>query len=335
MIDGIEYKEILKNLPFGYALHKVELDHNGVPIDYEYIDINEAFEKITGLKRKNVIGKKITEIFPNIRNDKVDWIKYYGNIAMNSSENEFEQYSEELKKWYKIKVYSPKKYYFITYFTDINEQIQERELFRSTILYISEGIIAADLDGNIIIMNKTAERLTGYLKNEVSSLKIFDIFDVYNSDIQTKFTEKILDSIYKGEIIAEKENVVLKSKNGIDIPIVYSICPVKNNMQEIYEIVISFRDITDKIAKDKELDYITYHDSLTGVYNRNFFNEEIKKIDIEENLPISVIMGDVNGLKLTNDAFGHLMGDKLLLSAANIMKRVCRENDIVVRWGGG
>jgi len=98
--------------------------------------------------------------------------------------------------------------------------------------------------------------------------------------------------------------------------------------------VVSFRDITEKIIKDKELDYITYHDGLTGAYNRNFFNEEIKKIDVEENLPISVIMGDVNGLKLTNDAFGHLMGDKLLVSAADIMKRVCRENDIVVRWGG-
>ena len=98
--------------------------------------------------------------------------------------------------------------------------------------------------------------------------------------------------------------------------------------------VISFKDITEKIIKDKELDYITYHDGLTGVYNRNFFNEEIKNIDLEENLPISVIMGDVNGLKLTNDAFGHLIGDKLLVAAANIMKRVCRDNDIVVRWGG-
>jgi diguanylate cyclase (GGDEF)-like protein len=98
--------------------------------------------------------------------------------------------------------------------------------------------------------------------------------------------------------------------------------------------VISFKDITEKILKDKEIDYITYHDSLTGVYNRSFFNEEIKNIDLEENLPISVIMGDINGLKLTNDAFGHLMGDKLIVSAANIMTRVCSDNDIVVRWGG-
>ncbi|MRY42835.1 PAS domain S-box protein, partial [Parabacteroides distasonis] len=94
MIDGIEYKKILKNLPFGYALHKIELDNNGFPIDYEYIDVNESFEKFTGLKKENVLGKKITEILPNIKNSEFDWIKYYGDIAINGSENEFEQYSE-------------------------------------------------------------------------------------------------------------------------------------------------------------------------------------------------------------------------------------------------
>ncbi|MBU5455171.1 diguanylate cyclase [Caproiciproducens sp. MSJ-32] len=73
---------------------------------------------------------------------------------------------------------------------------------------------------------------------------------------------------------------------------------------------------------------------MTGTFNRTFFKNEIKNIDKEDNLPISVIMGDVNGLKLTNDAFGHLMGDKLLITAANVMKKVCRENDIIVRWGG-
>ena len=139
--------------------------------------------------------------------------------------------------------------------------------------------------------------------------------------------------ISNGECIKDKD-YMLKSKIGIDIPVVYNISPVKDRRGEIYGMVVSFKDITKKINKDKEIDYITYHDGLTGAYNRNFYNEEIKKIDIEENLPISVIMGDVNGLKLTNDAFGHLMGDKLLVSATNIMTRVCRDNDIVVRWGG-
>lgn len=334
MVEGLEYEKILKKLPFGYGLHKIILDDNGVPDDFEYIEVNEAFEKFTGLNKHEIIGKRVTEVLTNIKNNEFDWIKCYGDIALNDSEYEFEQYSEELKKWYKIKVYSPKKYYFITYFIDITREIKERELFKSTLLSINEGIIATDLEGKIVIINKTAERITEWKQEDILKEKITDVFKVYDSDDNNKITENILNLIHNGTSIKEDGNIILKSKTGIDIPIVYTISPVKDNEGLIYGMVISFKDITEKILKDKELDYITYHDGLTGVYNRNFFNEEIKNIDLEENLPISVIMGDVNGLKLTNDAFGHLMGDKLLVSAANIMTRVCRNKDIVVRWGG-
>ena len=328
MVDEIDFKKILKKLPFGYALHKIILDDNGVPDNYEYISINEAFEKFTGLKKENIIGKKVTEILPNIKNNEFDWIKCYGDIAINDSEYEFEQYSEELKKWYKIQVYSPKKYYFITYFIDVTNQIKERELFRSTLISITEGIIVTDLYGKTMIINETAERITGWKKEDVLNSNVFEVFSILDTE-----KDNILNIINNGECIKDKD-YMLKSKIGIDIPVVYNISPVKDRRGEIYGMVVSFKDITKKINKDKEIDYITYHDGLTGAYNRNFYNEEIKKIDIEENLPISVIMGDVNGLKLTNDAFGHLMGDKLLVSATNIMTRVCRDNDIVVRWGG-
>lgn len=333
-MKDLEYEKILKKAPFGYALHKILLNEHGAPEDFEYIEINDAFEKIMKLNRSEIIGKKITEILPTIKNNKFNFIKYYGDIAISGSESEFEQYLEELKGWYKIKVYSPSKDYFITYLTDIGNEIKERELFKSTLLSIDEGIIATDLHGKIVIINKTGERITEWKEKDILTLRIFDVFKVYDSNEKNKITENILELIYRGESIKNEENMILKSKSGTDIPIVYDISPVKDSEGEIYGMVISFRDISEKIAKDREIDYITYHDGLTGVYNRNFFNEKIKSIDLEENLPISVIMGDVNGLKLTNDAFGHLMGDKLLISAANIMKRICRDSDIVVRWGG-
>jgi diguanylate cyclase (GGDEF)-like protein/PAS domain S-box-containing protein len=328
MIEGIEYKEILKKLPFGYALHKIILDDNGIPFDYEYIEVNESFEKFTGLKKENAIGKKVTELLPNIKNSDFDWIKYYGDIAINNSEFEFEQYSEELGKWYKIEVYSPKKYYFITYFIDITNQIKERELFKSILVSITEGIIATDLTGKIMIINETAELITGFKKEEIINFNIFDIIGICADS-----SKNIFDIINKDEVIRERQ-YTLKSKSGVEVPVKYSISPVKYSDGKIYGMVVSFEDITDKMKKDKELDYVTYHDSLTGAYNRAFFNNQIKSIDNEENLPISIIMGDVNGLKLTNDAFGHLMGDKLLKSASDIMKGVCRKNDILVRWGG-
>lgn len=84
--------------------------------------------------------------------------------------------------------------------------------------------------------------------------------------------------------------------------------------------------------KDKEKLY--YRDKLTGLYNKNFFEEELLRLDTKRQLPMSIIMGDINGLKLINDAFGHGMGDGALQKAAEIMTQSFREEDIISRVGG-
>lgn len=104
--------------------------------------------------------------------------------------------------------------------------------------------------------------------------------------------------------------------------------------EEMSGFVITFRDITEKKRTEQEITYLTYHDKMTGLYNRRYFEEQILRVDIPANLPSSIIIGDVNGLKLINDAFGHLAGDRLLVTAGQIMREVCRKDDIVARWGG-
>jgi diguanylate cyclase (GGDEF)-like protein/putative nucleotidyltransferase with HDIG domain len=85
---------------------------------------------------------------------------------------------------------------------------------------------------------------------------------------------------------------------------------------------------------NNSLKYLIYHDSLTGLFNRKFFDEKLKEYDIEEKLPLSIIFGDINGLKLTNDIFGHKAGDELLIKSAEILKNICRDKDIISRVGG-
>ena len=84
----------------------------------------------------------------------------------------------------------------------------------------------------------------------------------------------------------------------------------------------------------QKLEYLSYHDPLTGLCNRTLFDSVIKKFDSEEYLPLSIVMGDVNNLKLANDIFGHREGDHLLIEVANIISDSIREKDIAVRWGG-
>lgn len=93
-------------------------------------------------------------------------------------------------------------------------------------------------------------------------------------------------------------------------------------------------DITEIKNKEEKIQYLNYHDQLTGIMNRRYYEESIDKLIRSENLPLAVIMADVNGLKLTNDAFGHLSGDKLLTRVAEIIESEARPQDVVARLGG-
>jgi len=84
----------------------------------------------------------------------------------------------------------------------------------------------------------------------------------------------------------------------------------------------------------EEIKNLSLKDKLTGLYNRTYFEEELKRLDTKRQLPLSFIVGDVNGLKLVNDAFGPKEGDKLLKKVASVLKKCCRKEDIIARWGG-
>jgi len=100
------------------------------------------------------------------------------------------------------------------------------------------------------------------------------------------------------------------------------------------QLAVIIRDISEQKKAQGEIIYLSYHDYLTGLYNRRFFEEELKRLDTQRNLPFTVVFGDVNGLKLINDSFGHEMGDKLLIKVAEILKATFRADDIIARLGG-
>ncbi|MBF0205987.1 MAG: PAS domain S-box protein [Oligoflexia bacterium] len=126
------YKNLVMEASNGYAFHKVILDNQERPIDYEFIEVNQVFEELTGIKSKDILGRKVTEVIPGIENDKFDWISFYGYIALNNGSDSFEQYSERLKKWYQVKVFSPKRGFFVTIFYETTKEKEKKRLIKNT-----------------------------------------------------------------------------------------------------------------------------------------------------------------------------------------------------------
>ncbi|MBC2723342.1 HD domain-containing phosphohydrolase [Desulfosporosinus sp.] len=94
------------------------------------------------------------------------------------------------------------------------------------------------------------------------------------------------------------------------------------------------QDITDRKRAEEKIIYLSFHDQLTGLYNRRFFERELKRLDVPKNYPLTLVMGDVNGLKLINDSFGHGTGDELLKTVAEVLCTGCRKDDVIARLGG-
>lgn len=511
------YKEILMKSPFGYAYHTVLYGKQGEPEDYIFLEVNPAFEEMTGLKSEAILGKRVTEVLPGIRAGGFDWVTFYSKVALTGESQEFTQYAEPLGRCYKITAFSPEKGYFVTLFQEITEEIRRIKKLEAQKEKIEE--LSAELemvfngtqdamflvrveDGEFRYMRNNAahQKLTGFSLEDIKDRTLVEVAGKEIGEALKANYQRCVDSkkpityeetmalptgkrtwlttltpvLEKGKVkylVGSSKDITLQKKAEAELPKMLEyeklisglffltirktepevfifealrmigeslkvsraylfetdrekgtlsntfewtapgITPQKENLQEIPESeltwwvdrlknreVINYRDIEDipdektkEILRPQEIksllvlpvyvkgDYngfigfddclknrewseadinllqlpamiiseyilrkkfeekilfLSYHDQLTGLYNRRFVEEEIRRLDTPRQLPVSVIMGDINGLKLINDIFGHRVGDLLLKKAAEVIKENCRREDIIARWGG-
>ena len=125
----------------------------------------------------------------------------------------------------------------------------------------------------------------------------------------------------------------LQRRDGSPIPVEVMLTVIRSNHRTLYHALL--RDVVERREMQQKLLFLSYHDQMTGIFNRRYYEEEAKRLDVKRNYPLTLLLADVNGLKLVNDAFGHVMGDSMLKAAANVLKTVCRADDIVARLGRG
>ena len=334
MENYINFKEVLHSIPVGYALHKVLTDEAGKVTDYVILDVNKAFEEIMGVPASDVIGKSRTELLNGKDDSMLDWINFYGEVALSGVEKEVQHYSTLWQKWFNIKVFSPEKYFFITFFTDADKQVYEKEFFKRLLCSLNEGIIALDAHKKILYTNMAAGAFSAILRKNALGKDISDFFQFEQVKKKKDFLSFIEKAYREKERFYAEFSAVVLSPDRRRFSLNFGISSISDPIGKFIGLNIIIRDVTQNLKYQDDLLYASFQDSLTGLYNRTFFNEKIKQIDTAQNLPLSLIIGDINGLKLANDAFGHLEGDRLIVNASRAIQKGCRKNDIVVRWGG-
>ncbi|MVX62639.1 diguanylate cyclase [Clostridium chromiireducens] len=154
-----------------------------------------------------------------------------------------------------------------------------------------------------------------------------------------KFMGKTISEVMPKEIAElayENLNLVFKTGelHSFEYKLLDSYCEIRMVKSGENHVLAVLRDITIRKKLEERLEYLSYNDQLTGLYNRRFYDEELKRLDVKENYPLTIVLGDVNGLKLINDSFGHVIGDELIKKSAQIIINGCRSQDVVIRLGG-
>ncbi len=221
----------------------------------------------------------------------------------------------------------------ITEEENMKQQIaEENERYITTLMSVGEGVISTDCNANITVMNPLAEKMTGWQQDNALGLNLDKVLELTEDGTRCKSLADIV--LNTTETYRPDFDSILVSKTGNRIPVEIIAAPIKKYNGDISGVVIVIKDFTEYREKQREIEFLSYHDYLTGLYNRRYSAIAMKIMDTKENLPITILTLDVNGLKLTNDAFGHSMGDRLLCIVADILKNVCREKDVIARLGG-
>ncbi|QMS85093.1 diguanylate cyclase [Candidatus Xianfuyuplasma coldseepsis] len=202
---------------------------------------------------------------------------------------------------------------------------QQQAFLTNVFESIFEGILVIDIHNNITFINQEAIKLLGVTKQVVGT-KVTDVLRIFGAN-GNPFNYLIIEELKSNEY-------ELETLSGMNYYINLRIRDMVDKNNDKLGKIISFFEIGEEKKREKEILYLTYHDTMTGLHNRTFFEEQLRLFDTPRKLPLSIILGDVNGLKLTNDVFGHEAGDLLLKRIARIMKSTCRQEDVIARWGG-
>ena len=223
----------------------------------------------------------------------------------------------------------------VTIYNDVTERVNlenklmtSEELYRELVEKQTDLIVKTDVFGRLLFVSPSYCKLFGKNADEIVG-KEYTHF-IHEDDL-ARVESAVSEMIKPPHSCSYEERV--NSMDGFRL-IMWECKAILNESGNIIEHIRTGRDITEKRKWEENIIYLNSHDTLTGLYNKTFFNNEVRHLDTKENLPISIIIGDINGLKLTNDLFGHSEGDKLLLEVAKTIKGLCRKGDILARTGG-
>ncbi len=205
---------------------------------------------------------------------------------------------------------------------------ESEEHYRRIIETAEEGIWIIDGEKIVVFTNKKIVQMIGYTPDEMRGKSFLEFTD---EEGRALIESKMKDYPLR---LNGQYDFKFRRKDGTDLWTIMSISPIFDKTGENHSALIMVTDITERKKAEEQLKYLSLRDPLTGLYNRAYFEEGMRRVDINRFFPVGIIICDVDGLKLINDTLGHNAGDSILMAAAEIIKECFRGSDVAARVGG-
>jgi len=325
------YRSLFENMLNGFTYCRLLFDQDQ-PQDFIYLSVNNAFETLTGLK--NVVGKRVSEVIPGIRQSDAHLFEIYGRVSLSGKPERFETYLSALQQWLLISVYSPEQGYFVAVFDVITERkkIEADLRIAATVFESQEGMLISDANNDILRVNRAFINITGYSAEEVIGknpriLQSGRQDSVFYADMWQSINDT---GAWEGEVWNRR-------KNGEIFPEHLTITAVKDQNGIVTNYVATLFDITLSKAAADEIERLAFYDPLTGLPNRRLLMDRLKPAlasSHRSDRKCALLFIDLDNFKTLNDTLGHDVGDLLLQQVAVRLTSCVREVDTVARLGG-
>ncbi len=270
------YRSLFDNMLEGFAYCRMLYVDNR-PHDFIYLAVNGAFESLTGLK--DVVGKKISDIIPGIREDNPELFEIYGRVIATGKPERFETYSESFGGWLYISVYSNEKEHFVAVFDNISERkqvelsLKEEKIFTENVLNsLTDIFFVSNLEGKFLRWNSSFERISGFNDREIASMKPTNFFREADIDRVAAAIQKVLKYGSSGVEAA------LVTKDGRQISFEFKGSLLRNAEGEPIGISGIGRDMTERKLMESLLQ-----------------ESEEKYRNLVDNAPVGIYKATLNG----------------------------------------
>ena len=254
-----EYQTLFREMIDGFAVHKIICNERGEPVDYQFLAVNPAFERMTQLKGEDIIGKTVKEVLPNTE---PYWIEKYGRVALTGESITFENYSQEFDRHFYVTAFRPAINQFACIFVDITERrTSEQALLESEKKYrlladnVRDVIWIRDMDLKLTYVSPFIEVFSGYTVEEALSRNLADVLTPDSTRLAAETFTDAMQDLKSGKYLHDEYEIDLEhiSKDGRKLWMQCKVSPLKDDKGKVVGMLGVSRDITDRKEAERAL----------------------------------------------------------------------------------